>query len=116
MKREIISHFKEKPRTKTAWWAMRLGLSTILVVPILVIFAAVFRPIIEKASGEIAGAAAGLTTILFSFVLSVAALVAGIRAYRKGERSWVLWIGFVPAILVGAFWVFVIIGEIMFTH
>jgi len=35
MKKEVISKFKEKPRTKTAWWAMSLGLSTINVVPAL---------------------------------------------------------------------------------
>jgi len=27
-----------------------------------------------------------------------------------------LWLGFIPALLAGAFWVFMIIGEIAFPH
>jgi hypothetical protein len=48
MKKEIISRFREKPRTRTAWWAMGLGLATILGGPALGIFAAFVHPIIDK--------------------------------------------------------------------
>ena len=116
MEKEVISKFKEKPKTKTAWRAMYLGLATLLIPPFLGIFAAVIRPIIDKASSENTGAAMGFGSGVLALVLSVSALVAGIRAFKKGERSWVLWVGFVPAILVGAFWVFMIIGEFIFPH
>jgi len=116
MKNEVISKFKEKPRTKTAWWAMGLGLATILTGPLLSIFVAVIRPIIDKASSENAGAAFGFNLMIVSFILTVSALATGIRAFKKGERSWVLWVGFVPAILSSAFWVFMIIGEFIFPH
>ena len=116
MKKEVISKFKEKPRTKTAWWAMGLGLATILVYPLLGIFAAVVRPMIDKASNENVGAVAGFGSMIVALILSVSALVTGVCAFKKGERSWVLWVGFVPAILVGAFWVFMIIGEFIFPH
>lgn len=116
MPNEIISHFKEKPKTKTAWQAMYLGLATFLSVPFIGIFAAVIRPIIDKASNENIGAAVGFCTGLVVLALSVFALVYGIRAFRKGERSWVMWIGFIPAILGGAFWVFMIVGEFLFPH
>jgi hypothetical protein len=116
MKKEVISKFKEKPRTKTAWWAMGLGLATILVYPLLGIFAAVVRPMIDKASNENVGAVAGFGSMIVALILSVSALVTGVLAFKKGERSWVLWVGFVPAILVGAFWVFMIIGEFIFPH
>lgn len=116
MKEEVISKFKEKPKTKTAWWAMGLGLGTILVGPILGTFAAFVRPIIDKASNENVGASAGFGLMIVALILSVSALVAGVQAFKKGERPWVLWAGFVPAILVGAFWVFMIIGEIIFPH
>ena len=122
MKKEVISKFKEKPRTKTAWWAMGLGLATIFGGPLLGIFAAFVRPIIDKASmvgrassGNV-GAAMGFGSGVISLILSVSAIITGVRAYKKGERSWVLWAGFVPAILVGAFWVFMIIGEFIFSH
>lgn len=116
MNKEIISKFKEKPKTKTAWRAMYLGLATLLIPPFLGIFAAVIRPIIDKASSENAGAAMGFVAGAFALILSASALVTGVRAFKKGERSWVLWVGFVPAILAGAFWVFMIIGEFIFPH
>ena len=111
MKKEVVSKFKEKPRTKTAWWAMGLGLSSILIFPFLGIFTAVIRPIIDKASSENVGAVVGYGSMIVALILLVSALVTGVRAFKKGERSWVLWVGFVPAILVGALWVFMIIGE-----
>lgn len=116
MKKEVISKFREKPRTKTAWWAMGLGLSTFLIGPMLGIFVAVLRPIIDRASSENTGAAIGFNAGLFALILSIVALVVCIRAYKKGERSWILWVGFVPAILTGAFWIFMIIGEFLFPH
>ena len=116
MKKEVISKFKERPKTKTAWWAIRLGLGTLLCFPLLGIFASVIRPMIDKASSENAGAAVGFSLMIVLLIFSVSALVTGIRAFKKGERSWVLWIGFVPAILTGAFWIFMIIGEFIFPH
>lgn len=95
---------------------MYLGLSTIFIGPILGIFAAVIRPIIDKASSENVGAAIGFNFGVASLILSVLALITCIRAFKKGERSWVLWAGFVPAILAGAFWIFMIIGEFIFSH
>jgi len=116
MKKEVISKFKEKPRTKTAWWAMGLGLGTILVYPLLGISVAVIRPMIDKASSKNIGAVAGFSSMIVLLILSVSALVTGVLAFKKGERSWVLWVGFVPAILVGALWIFMIIGEFIFPH
>jgi hypothetical protein len=114
MKTNVISKFKEKP--KTVWWVMGLGLSSILVFPFFGIFAAVIRPIIDKASSEIVGAVIGFGSMIVALILIVSALVIGVRAFKQGERSLVLWVGFVPAILVGAFWVIMIIGEFIFPH
>lgn len=116
MKKEVISKFKEKPRTKTAWRAMGLGLATTLVGPMLGVFAAVVRPLIDKVSGENTGAAIGFSLGIVLLILSVFAIVTCIRAFKKGERSWVLWVGFIPSILSGAFWIFMIVGEFIFPH
>ena len=116
MKKEIISKFKEAPKTKTVWWAMWLGLSTIFIMPVLGIFASVIRPIIDKVSSENIGIPIGFSVGVLSLALSVSAIAVGICAYKKGERSSILWIGLVPAILVGAFWIFMIIGEFIFPH
>jgi uncharacterized membrane protein YhaH (DUF805 family) len=114
MKKEAISKFKEKPKTKMVWWAMGLGLSSILIFPFLGVFTAVIRPIIDKASSEIVGAVVGFGSMIVALILLVSALVIGVRALKKGERSWVLWVGFVPAILVGVFLLFMTIGEFIF--
>ncbi|MDD4902651.1 MAG: hypothetical protein PHE24_05970 [Patescibacteria group bacterium] len=116
MGREIISKFREKPKTKTAWRAMWLGLVALFIPQFLGIFAAVIRPAIDQASNENIGAAAGFCLLAAAFIITVLALVIGIKAFKKGERSWVLWLGFVPAILSGAFWVLMIVGELIFPH
>ena len=98
---------------------MWLGLSTIFIFPILGIFASVIRPILDPASvnpertiwGEV-----GFALGVFGLILSVSSIATGISAYKKGERSWVLWVGFVPAVLVGGFWIFMIVGEFIFPH
>lgn len=112
-----ISAFKDRPKTNTAWWAMGLGLSAVLVPPFWV-FAAAVRPIIDPASvnSENTSMAPGFGGVVFALALSVSALVVGIRAFAKGERTWVLWLGLVPAILVALFWTFMIIGEFIFPH
>lgn len=116
MSQEIISHFKEKPKTKTAWQAMYLGLATFLAVPFIGIFAAVIRPIIDKVSNENIGAVIGFLIGPLVLILPVFALIYSIRAFKQGERSWVMWVGFIPAILVAVFWVFMIVGEFVFPH
>lgn len=116
MKNEVISKFEERPKTKTAWWAMGLGLGTLLMFPMLGIFTSVIRPIIDEASSENVGAVAGFGLMIAALILSISALVLGIRAFKQGERSRVLWVGFVPAILTGILWVFMIIGEFIFPH
>jgi len=116
MEKEIISKFKEKPKTKIAWLAMWLGLATLLMPPFLGIFGAVILPIIEKAGDGNIGGIIGFCFAIFALAFSISAFVIGFCAYKKGERSWVLWLGFIPAILIGTFWVFMIAGEFLFSH
>ncbi|HAS33994.1 hypothetical protein A3J91_00090 [Candidatus Peribacteria bacterium RIFOXYC2_FULL_58_10] len=112
-----ISTFREKPRTALAWWAMGLGLGTLLLGgPTLGIFAAVVSPALDRTFGGNVAGIVGFCLAAAALILPVCALVAGILALRKGERSWVLWVGFVPAILACAFWAFMIVGEFLFPH
>jgi len=116
MNKEVISHFREKPKTKLAWWSMGLGLSTLLVGPVLGINAAFINPYISSLSNQTIGLLVGLAIMAAALALSTTALIFGIRAYKSGERSWVMWLGFVPAIVIGGFWIFMIIGEFIFPH
>jgi hypothetical protein len=104
------------PKTKLGKWAMYLGLPMFLIPPFLGIFASIIRPIIDRASSEKIGSAIGFGVGIAVFALSISALIVGIRAFKQGERALGFWIGFIPAILAGAFWIFMIIGEFLFPH
>ena len=116
MNTPIVSQFKERPKLSITWWAMGLGLPTLFLGPLLGISAAVIVPALAKAFGEDTSRAFGFNFGGIAFLLTIAALVVGSIALRKGERSWVLWLGFIPALLAGAFWLFMIIGELVFPH
>jgi len=116
MKHQIISQFKEKPRLRITWWAMGLGLVTLFIGPLLGFSAAVIVPWVASLTGGKTGAAFGFNLGLVALLLTIAALTTGWISLHKGERSWALWLGFIPALLAGAFWVFMIIGEIAFPH
>jgi hypothetical protein len=90
MTQEIISHFKEKPKTKIAWWAFGLGLSLFLV-PIATM----------TLSSRYVDLSIGNFIVIPGLIipLTIAALTVSVLAYKKGERSFVLWIGIVPTIL-----------------
>lgn len=104
------------PKSYLGKWAMALGLGVFLVPPALGTFAAVGRPMIDRAMGENFGAFVGICVAIFVLTLSIVALVVNIRVFKQGERSWGFWVGFVPAMLVGAFWVLMVIGEFIFPH
>lgn len=116
MSATVISKFRERPKTKTAWRAMGLGLGSVLTGPALGINAAIIRPTIERAVGEKSAVAVASGLAVLLLLLPVVALVLGIKAFRKGERSWVLWAGFVPAVLACAFLVFLVVGEFAVPH
>lgn len=118
MKKPIISTLQEKPKTKVAWWALYLGIATIFIPFLLGMFTSFIRPILDQASvnPENIGIGVGFGGGILSLALSISALVAGIIAFRKGERSWVPVTGFVLAAIVCVFWVVMIIGEFVFPH
>ena len=90
MPRETLSQFRDRPRTKSAWWSMGLGLTALLGLA-----ASSVLPDADVAWGELNVVPSVL------LVLGLLALVVGIAAYRRGERSFVLWIGLVPGVLFG---------------
>lgn len=112
----VISKFREKPKMKTTWSAMWLGLASLLVFPMLGISAAVIVPFADRTAGEAAGVAVGVAVAASGVLLSVAAFVAAVRAYRRGERSWVMWLGFLPAMFVALSWALMILGEVLMPH
>jgi hypothetical protein len=62
------------------------GLATFLLGPMLTgIFTAVIRPLIDKATSENTGAAIELNFGIISLILSIFAIVTGIRAFKKAN-------------------------------
>ncbi len=111
----IIGKFKERPKTSTAWWAMGLGIGSLFVMPFLGIMAAVVVPYLDTVTHG-AGIFGGFMGAIIAIAITFAALVTTIRAYRKGERSWVMWLGLIPALLTSCLWIVMIAGELLFPH
>jgi hypothetical protein len=116
MKKIFISEFNELPKTMLAWWTMGLGASLIFIGPILGIFAALIRPMIDNLISERVGATVGFVVIALLLLMIISAIITGSISLKKGKRSWVVWIGFIPALLAVAFLVFMILGEFIFPH
>lgn len=112
MKTQIISMFKEKPKTKIGWWAMGLGLATLLGLPLVSFFTIVIHPLITSLSEE-SSYAIGINLGIFSLIASAAGVVAGIFALRKGERSWLVWLGFILALVTLIGFLFMMLADLL---
>ena len=111
---EIVSHFNEKPTSRVAWWALGLGLGSLLVMPGLGIFASVIRPFLSSIVGDTISGYIGFGVGALALAVSIAAVFVGFHAIRRGELSWAVWLGFVPSTFVAAFWLIMLIGEFLY--
>ncbi len=112
MKTPSISTFKEKPKTTIAWWAMGLGLATLIGVPLMSILTAVILPAFAIELTDEKSQALGVSLGIISLLVGVAAVVTGIIALRKGERSWALWMGLTLATLTIVVWGLMILSDV----
>lgn len=117
---ETVSRFNEKPKNQTTWKAMWLGLGTILLPLVLSFLSAVIRPIIDPESmvgrENSWGIGMGFGGVGVTLILVVYAIKMSVESFKQGERSWILWLGFISAVISGLFWFFMIIGELLFPH
>jgi len=54
--------------------------------------------------------------VALEVMLTVAALIAGVLALKRGERSWFNLVGLALALTVGGFWLFIALGEVLLPH
>jgi hypothetical protein len=54
--------------------------------------------------------------VILELVLAVSALTVGVFAFRRGERSRLMLAGFVVAVIIGGFWIFFALGEVLAPH
>lgn len=116
MNKQIISTFKQTPKTKVGWAAFFLSVISILSGPILGISAAFIVPSVSEASSEVIGQLFGSSMIIILFGIIIAMTIFSIKAYRTGERSWAVILALVLSALSCLFWVFMLVGEIVFPH
>lgn len=94
-----------------------MGLLSIAVVPFLGLLNALFRIVFDPASFQPSTLFYPVMVgVLFSLGFAIATLVDFIQYRKMGERSWKMWVGFIPAFLVFCFWMFMIVGELVFPH
>lgn len=105
-----------KPKLKITWLVLVLGLLSCLgfisisINSVIQFLSTVVSPILGHGLSPV------FIIAIFSIISALISIVTGIYTYRKGERSWVLWLGFIPAILTCAFWIFLIVGELILSH
>jgi hypothetical protein len=111
MEQRTINPPEVKPRTKTNWWPMWLGLGAVIIGPVLGIIN-LSNQNGSQPSGENSVASAPNLGI-FSFLLSIIALVVGIMALKKGQRSVAVWSGFGLAVVAFSYFAYIGISEII---
>ncbi len=103
------------PTSALGWWAFGLGVAA-------VVWGALMPSLVRWLWSAFGGASGrpriplGFTSAALEVVLAIAALVVGIIALKKGERSWLTLLAFVLVVIVGGFWIFFALGEVLWPH
>ncbi len=117
MNNQIISKFKELPKIKISWLALSLAIILIigiikfiifLSVPIELILGSTESPYVGKVLHE------HIYFSLINFIIFIPTLILVINSYRKGERSWVLWIVYLPLIILPIFLILIWLNVILY--
>ncbi|OGF29552.1 hypothetical protein A2533_04965 [Candidatus Falkowbacteria bacterium RIFOXYD2_FULL_35_9] len=114
-----FNKLKDKKVPVKSWLVLLLSFCAVLIVPILGFFTSITRQIFDpesvNPSRTILGEA-GFASFLLSSIISIFAITKGVNTLRQGNKSWAVWTGIFLAVLVLAFWIFMVIGEIANPH
>lgn len=113
MEHIISSGLKSKTSDNKSWSSMWLGLASLLTFPILGASAAVLRPYLDETFGSTIGTVATVIVALLCIAFIIYALVVNIRTFRRGERSWVMWLGLIPVSIIGLLLFYLVGAEIL---
>lgn len=119
MENKSLRAFPEKAKMKLASWALGLTVTAIVIIPVLGLLASGMHRLFDPASVNPTRSIlsqAGFSGMLLSALLSLAGAAAGVKAFQKGERSWMMWVGWFLALFILGFWIFMIVGEIAYPH
>jgi hypothetical protein len=102
-----------RPASTLGWWAFGLGLATAIWGLMVTTLPRLLHPLIESSSIRIP---VGMSSVLLEIGLAVAAIVTGIVALWRGDRSWLTIVGAVLALLIGGFWILFALAEVVVPH
>lgn len=105
-----------KPSSKAGWWAFGLGVGAAVWGFFVTSLPMLLRPWLESVFGGRVMIPLGLTGLGVAVALAIAAITVGIVALRRGDRAWLVFAGFVPAVIVGGFWILFAVGELLIPH
>lgn len=103
MEKQIISKFRQNPKLKITWWVFGffvyiiLGIIAYIIMRQIPLNQNIYPDIYDM---KIEAVSRLLKILMIEIIGSIPAFILGIIAYKKGERSWILWLGFVPATLI----------------
>ncbi len=107
-----------QPSSRLGWWAFWLGFATFFWGRLLLALLGPLvqgdgsRPIPMSHAFSVLTSPFGLGVAL-EVVLTVAALITGVLALKRGERSWFNLVGLALALTIGGFWLFIALGEVL---
>jgi hypothetical protein len=104
-----------RPASALGWLAFWLGAATVIWGILLPTLVAVWVLWLKGPTGAIR-IPAGFGSAMLELLFAIGAIVAGIMALRRGERSWMTLLAFVAAIIVGGFWILFVLGEALMPH
>mgnify|MGYP001026386981 FL=1 len=101
-----------QPSSRLGWGAFWLGFATFFWGRLLL---ALLGPLVQG-DGSRPIPIPLILGVALEVVLTVAALIAGVLALKRGERSWFNLVGLALALTVGGFWLFIALGEVLLPH
>jgi hypothetical protein len=104
MKKQIISKFKGLPKLKISWWVF--GLSIVFIFVLYIFISMLMGPInspigLRKEEVVMYDVRRLIRVLILEIIIFIPSLILYIRAFKKGERSWILLIGALPTIIIG---------------
>lgn len=102
MHTQTISRLNSKPHNKATWKALWFGVAGILIIPALGLIVGAINMFLVDIARPLA-ISGDILMAVGSLALGVTGLVFSTKAFKSGERSWVMWAGLACASLVTLF-------------
>lgn len=100
---------------RRTWVPLLLGLGGAAAAPVVGVVLRGVRAL-SAPEGSVPSMSPGMSGVLVALGLSLAGLVAGVRALREGARGGLVWAGTVVSGLVLLLWGAIVVAEVVVPH